>query len=101
MDHIDEVDVFPFMRLRTSNNSEIDYKNSKESNIYFTIDIFSKYKGEKEILEIESKIKSKVSGLMAMSNVSAVKKDTFLIMDDEDPMLKHGVLIYKIKIMEV
>lgn len=89
------------MLLTTSNNVRSTYKNSKENNIYFTIDIFSNYKGEKEIYELEEKIDKKVSELLALPNVIAIEQDTFSILNDEDPDIKHGVLIYKIKIMEV
>lgn len=100
-DYRNKRDKFPYMLLTTSNTDRSIYKNSKENNIYFTIDIFSNYKGEKEIYELVEKIDNQVSLLMALDNVMAIDQDTFLILDDKDPDIKHGVLIYKIKIVEV
>lgn len=38
---------------------------------------------------------------MDLTNVISINKDAFLIREDEDPDIKHGILIFKIQTMEV
>ena len=49
-------EVFPQVFLRTSNIKRIYYQGVSAINVSFTLDLFSKYSGEKEILDLEQEI---------------------------------------------
>lgn len=100
-DYLPQVDKYPYIVLTTSNNVAQRLKNAKGEAIYFTIDIFSNYQGEKEIYDIENKISAAMENLFTLGQVITVDKDAFSIINDTNPIIKHGVLIYKINTMEV
>ena len=92
------VENFPWLMLRTSNYQRLDSLDVKVENITFTIDIFSKYTGEQEIIDITQditnnlyKIKEKVPAVMYSYQKSC------RILDDKDtgPVRKHGVINYQ------
>lgn len=92
------VENFPWLMLRTSNYQRLDSLDVKVENITFTIDIFSKYTGEQEIIDITQditnnlyKIKEKVPAVMYSYQKSC------RILDDKDTGLvrKHGVINYQ------
>ena len=43
---------FPWLMLRTNGHNRIDIRDIRYDTITFTLDIFSTYSGEKELLEI-------------------------------------------------
>lgn len=92
------VEDFPWLMLRTSNYQRLDSLDVKVENITFTIDIFSKYTGEQEIIDIAQditnnlyKIKEQVPAVMFAYQKSC------RILDDKStgPVRKHGVINYQ------
>ena len=100
-DRLPKVDKYPYIILTTSSSSTTRYKNSREKAISFTIDIFSNYRGEQEIYDIEQKIEENMSELLALGQVITIDKEQFAIINDTNPIVKHGVVVYEIKIVEV
>lgn len=89
---------YPQIMLRVADYNRRHYLNTRMENISFTLDIFSLYSGEEEIIDLESKI----SELMA----EVAKEDpkvmgwmlkTMKIMDNNNkgPVNKHGILTYQ------
>ena len=87
--------------LTTSNSNDTRYKGAKQNILYFTIDIFSNYKGEKQIYEYVYEIDNNIENLFSLGQVMAINREQLVILNDTNPILKHGVLIYKITTMEV
>jgi hypothetical protein len=102
-DYPKDVTSYPYILMRTSNDIGTTYKESAtQEDVYFTFDIFSNYKGEKQIYDIESAIYGYMQALYDEdARILYVKKEQFRILDDVNPLLKHGVLIYRITMMEV
>lgn len=90
-------DGFPRLRMRVNTHQRMDTLDMRIENITIVIDIFSEYKGEKEILEITEnitdnlyKIKQKYKNIMY-----AFQRDLKILEDHSTGVLKmHGVLIY-------
>lgn len=100
-DYLPQVDEYPYAMLTTSNSNDTRYKGAKQNILYFTIDIFSNYKGEKQIYEYVYDIDNNIENLFSLGQVMAINREQFVILNDTNPILKHGVLIYKITTMEV
>ena len=92
------VENFPWLMLRTNDYQRLDSLDVKVENITFTIDIFSKYTGEQEIIDIAQnitnnlyRIKEKVPAVMF------VYQKNCKILDDNNtgPVRKHGILNYQ------
>ena len=90
-------DGFPRLRMRVNTHQRLDTLDMRVETISIIIDIFSDYKGEKEILEISEnitnnlyKIKQKCANIMY-----AYQKDLKILEDHSTGALKmHGVLCY-------
>lgn len=92
------VENFPWLMLRTNDYQRLDSLDVKVENITFTIDIFSKYTGEQEIIDIAQnitnnlyRIKEKVPAVMF-----AYQKNCKILDDNNTgPVRKHGILNYQ------
>ena len=91
------VENFPWLMARLSGHNRADAFDTRTDAITITIDIFSKYKGEKEILDIAENISDHIGELKNdNSNIMYVMQKDLKILDDNKtgPVKKHGVLTY-------
>ena len=100
-DRLPMVDKYPYIILETSASGRRKYKNSMGRSISFTLDIFSNYKGEKEIYDLDAQIEENMDELLKLGQVMVIEKEQFAIINDTNPVVKHGIITYKIKLVEV
>ena len=92
------VENFPWLMLRTNSSSTASAVNSTTNNVILTLDIFSTYSGEKEIIEIAENIFSHLAELRnSDSNILYCNQKSLKILDDKStgPVRKHGVVNYE------
>ena len=97
-------EVFPQVFLRTSNIKRVYYQGVSAINVSFTLDLFSKYSGEKEILDLEQQISTIARNLVDANNfIMGMGLRSCLIQDDDSTgiNIKHGILIYDFVLAEV
>lgn len=97
-------EVFPQVFLRTSNIKRIYYQGISAINVSFTLDLFSKYSGEKEILDLEQEISTIARNLVDTNDfIMGMGLRSCLIQDDDSTgiNIKHGILIYDFVLAEV
>lgn len=97
-------EVFPQVFLRTSNIKRIYYQGVSAINVSFTLDLFSKYSGEKEILDLEQQISTIARNLVDTNDfIMGMGLRSCLIQDDDSTgiNIKHGILIYDFVLAEV
>lgn len=97
-------EVFPQVFLRTSNIKRIYYQGVSAINVSFTLDLFSKYSGEKEILDLEQEISTIARNLVDINDfIMGMGLRSCLIQDDNSTgiNIKHGILIYDFVLAEV
>ena len=97
-------EAFPQVFLRTSNIKRIYYQGVSAINVSFTLDLFSKYSGEKEILDLEHQISTIARNLVDTNNfIMGMGLRSCLIQDDDSTgiNIKHGILIYDFVLAEV
>lgn len=97
-DHAEYKENFPWLMLRTNGYTAFRSFNTNISNITLTLDIFSTYSGEKEIIEIVENIESHLSELRQNNpEVLYCYQKTMKILDDKatGPVRKHGVITYE------
>ena len=97
-------EVFPQVFLRTSNIKRIYYQGVSAINVSFTLDLFSKYSGEKEILDLEQEISTIARNLVDTNDfIMGMGLRSCLIQDDDSTgiNIKHGILIYHFVLAEV
>ena len=97
-------EVFPQVFLRTSNIKRIYYQGVSATNVSFTLDLFSKYSGEKEILDLEQEISTIARNLVDTNDfIMGMGLRSCLIQDDDSTgiNIKHGILIYDFVLAEV
>lgn len=97
-------EVFPQVFLRTSNIKRIYYQGVSAINVSFTLDLFSKYSGEKEILDLEQQISTIARNLVDTNDfIMGMGLRSCLIQDDNSTgiNIKHGILIYDFVLAEV
>lgn len=89
---------FPWVRLTLGNISRDTFQGNFVYNYTFTVDIFSDYNGEKEILEMEEEMFEALQRLYEVTGVTYVRETSFKILDDNSlgPIRKHGVIKYNI-----
>lgn len=90
-------DSLPRLQTRLGAYNRMDAFDTRIDNIKIVIDIFSKYKGEKEILDIAENITNHIQELKSdNSNIIYIMQKDLKILDDNStgPIKKHGVLIY-------
>ena len=91
------VEKFPWLMLRLGAYNRADANDVRMDAIVLIIDIFSTYKGEKEILDIAENITNHIWELKAdNANIMYITQQDLKILDDEKtgPVKKHGVLSY-------
>ena len=92
------VENFPWLMARLNGYNRIDTIDTRIEEIYITIDIFSKYKGEKEILVIVENINNHIQTIRTDNpEVIYISQYDLKILDDNKtgPVKKHGVLTYQ------
>lgn len=97
-------ETFPQVFLRTSNIKRIYYQGVSAINVSFTLDLFSKYSGEKEILDLEQEISTIARNLVDTNDfIMGMGLRSCLIQDDSSTgiNIKHGILIYDFVLAEV
>lgn len=90
-------EAFPWLMLRLGNASKLNSFNLEVNAISLTLDIFSTYNGELEIIEIVEDITNNLQKLVAdMPELLYAYQKTFKILDDKStgPVRKHGVVVY-------
>ena len=86
-----------YVLYRISNGFDNNFKRgAKQSVTYITFDIFSVYKGEKEVIEIKNKIDNAMEKLYTLDETSYFTLSAFNIINEEGPVKKHGILTYRI-----
>lgn len=91
-------DNFPWLMVRTQGHNRLDTMDLRYDNITITIDIFSKYNGEKEILEIVEDIGNNIQSLKDENDtIIFIEQYSCKVLDDkkQGPVRKHGVLTYR------
>ena len=91
------VENFPWLMARLSNHKRVDTRDTRIDNISITIDIFSKYKGEKEILDIVENITNNIQTMRKENpEIMYISQASLKILDDNKTGIvkKHGVLTY-------
>lgn len=86
-----------YVLYRISNGFSTPYKlDCEQDTTYLTFDIFSVYDGEKEVLDIKDIIKKNIKCLYELGEVSYVTMSAFNIINEENPVKKHGILTFRI-----
>lgn len=102
-DNSNSRDGFPQMNIRFNGGSTDNTRDLERLNVIFTIDIFSDYVGEKEIIEIVENINNHLAELRdANDEIINVNMSSFNIMEDKTtgPILKHGVISYRLLLIQ-
>ena len=92
------IDGFPQLMARLGAYSRNDLMDTRIDNVSIVIDIFSKYKGEKEILGIAENITNHIQEMKNNNDkIIYISQKDLKILDDNStgPMKKHGVLVYR------
>lgn len=92
------VEKFPWLMVRLGNHTRIETFDTRIDGITLTIDIFSKYKGEKEILDIVEDITNHIQKIRKDNpEVMYIAQKSLKILDDNKTGIvkKHGVLSYQ------
>ena len=90
-------DVFPFIKIKMSGVSSRHARDVVMMNVSITLDIFSKYTGEQEILEIIDTIsKSLPRFLREKDYLTYCYLQRLQILDDNEtgPARKHGIATF-------
>jgi len=93
---------FPWLIVRTSGHNRVDAYDIRIDQISLTIDIFSNYPGEKEILEIIENIGNNIQEIkMNNEKVLNIVQHQCRILGDKatGPVRKHGVITYTFNIV--
>lgn len=87
---------FPRAMLRLSNARRLTYRNTQIETISFTLDVFSKYAGEKEVIDIVEKVTDLFEAIDD-AKIMGVQLTSFHILDDKEkgPVQKHGVAVFQ------
>lgn len=97
-DNGDYVESFPWLMLRLTNSEFSQGVDTSTYRVVLTLDIFSTYAGEKEIMEIVENINSHLQGFQSINpEVLFVHQKMFKILDDKGTGLvrKHGIVNYE------
>lgn len=92
------VENFPWLMVRLGGYSRMDSVDARIDNITLVIDIFSTYKGEKQILDIVENITDHIWELRNDNpKIMYIAQQNLKILDDKSTgtIKKHGVLIYQ------
>lgn len=93
----------PYAILRTISQAPMNYKNFTKVNWLLRVDVFSNYKGEKEIKDYYEKEVTKRLNLVQQEEGITYVQSSLSIMDEKElgPVNKHGVITISIETMEV
>jgi hypothetical protein len=97
-DNAEYKENFPWLMLRTNGYRTLNSFNINMSSAVLVLDIFSKYPGEKEIIEIVENIGAHLDEIKnANPDVMFAYQKTLKILDDKStgPVRKHGVVVYE------
>ena len=92
------VEQFPWLMARLGAHNRVDTADTRIESITIVIDIFSKYKGEKEILNIAEDITNHIQRIRQNNpKIMFIAQKDLKILDDKATGIvkKHGVLIYQ------
>lgn len=92
------VENFPWLMVRLGAYQRLDVRDVRTDAITLVIDIFSKYKGEKEILDIAQNITDHIWSLRENNPaIMFVSQKDLKILDDNKTgvVKKHAVLAYQ------
>lgn len=92
----------PYAILRTITTAPIKYKNFTKVTWLLRVDVFSTYKGEKEIKDYYNEVVKKID-LVRQEEKITYAQSSLSIMDDKElgPITKHGVITISVDTMEV
>ena len=88
----------PYCQIRTNNIKRAMFQQNFINAVEFKVDMWSKYSGEKEILEMEKKIAGSLEKLYELDPVVFVIEKSFKILDDKSTgaVMKHAIAVYDI-----
>lgn len=94
---------FPYGIFRTVNVVRTRYKNFYKAQWLYKVDIFSTYKGEKEVLEICDDLEQRIFNRCMSDNRCTFVDINHDVMDDKEqgPVTKHGIITIVVETMEV
>lgn len=90
---------FPWLMLKTSGATEFQTMDTIYTTIVFSLDIFSTYSGEKEILAIIDNITSHLNDLLKIDkSITYIQQTSTKILGDKatGPVRKHGIVNYSV-----
>lgn len=90
-------DEFPYLNLRINGGAFAPLRNANGTILTITVDIFSTYHGEKEILQIVDNINAHLLEFIdANAEVMYAQQSSIHIIDDKEtgPVRKHGIVSY-------
>lgn len=92
----------PYAILRTITTAPVKYKNFTKVTWLLRVDVFSTYKGEKEIKDYYNEVVKKID-LVRQEEKITYAQSSLSIMDDKElgPITKHGVITISVDTMEV
>ena len=93
-DHAEAIEdtIFPNITLSTTGIQRTSIHGVDTLKYVFVLDIFSKYDGEKELLEMEEAIFDNLRKLYEIDGVVYIQESSFRIMEDKSTgvVLQHG-----------
>ena len=92
----------PYAILRTITTAPVKYKNFTKVTWLLRVDVFSTYKGEKEIKDYYNEVVKKID-LVRQEEKITYAQSSLSITDDKElgPITKHGVITISVDTMEV
>lgn len=90
---------FPWLMLKTSGATAFQTIDTAYTTIVFSLDIFSTYSGEKEILAIIDNITSHLNDLLKIDkSIIYIQQTSTKILGDKatGPVRKHGIVNYSV-----
>lgn len=90
---------FPWLMLKTSGATAFQTIDTAYTTIVFSLDIFSTYSGEKEILAIIDNITNHLNDLLKIDkSITYIQQTSTKILGDKatGPVRKHGIVNYSV-----
>ena len=99
MEDLRQSKQFPQVCLRSSGATKDILRDSFKQTLRFKIHIFSKYDGEKEILEMENALMNCITNLYDIDGVIYIQESGFHITVDKSTgvEMKHGIITLNIR----
>lgn len=92
------VENFPWLMLRLTDSQMLQSVDTTINRVVFTLNIFSTYVGEQEILEIVENINNNLQSFQNENpEILFAYQKMFKILDDKEtgPVKKHGIINYE------